>query len=503
MQIVVDDVSKHFGGTIALQNVSFVVRSGSIHGLVGENGAGKSTLGRLIGGILQPSGGRVIYDGVGATASSPREAIDRGIAVVQQELVLCQELTVADNVYLGRERATLGFLRDSANLRNFDELRDQFGFHLDGRAIVASLSIADQQQVEILKALSRNARLIVLDEPTSSLTPTEIERLHAVVKRLAKDRGTTFIYVSHFIDHILTICDTLTILRNGTHVQTGPTDDQSAESLVSAMLGRELSDIYPPKKPPSAASAVKLSTHGLTRKPAFEDINIHVKAGEIVGIAGLVGSGRTEVLRCIFGADASQRGALAIDGSPVGRHSPIMAIHHGLAMVPESRRTQGLFLDHSIAENIALVNFGELRPFGFINRTKEGEKIRKWADSLNMKCPSTEALVSSLSGGNQQKVLFAKWLAANPSIVLLDEPTRGVDIGAKSEIYNLVAGLAERGIAVLIVSSELEELVGLCHRIYIMREGRLIGERSLDEIEIGEILHASLGVSESRSNSNG
>lgn len=502
MQILVDDVSKHFAGAIALENVTFEIRSGSIHGLVGENGAGKSTLGKVVGAILQPSGGRVIYDGDGSSVSSLREAIERGIAVVQQELILCPELSVAANVYLGRETTKLGFLRSQANLREFNQLRDQLGFNLDGNAKVGSLSIADQQQVEILKALSRNARLIVLDEPTSSLTPTEIEHLHQVVKNLAKDRKTTFIYVSHFLDHILSTCDAVTVLRNGKHVRTGPTADETQASLATAMLGRELADVYPPKKAPPPNSAIKLSTSGLTKRRKFEDINIQVKAGEIVGIAGLVGSGRSEVLRTIFGADEFQSGGVAIDGRPVGRYTPITAMHNGLGMVPESRREQGLFLEHSIAENISLVSFGELRPFGFVNRRKEAEEIRKWAGRLNIKCASTDALVSSLSGGNQQKVLFAKWLAGNPSIMLLDEPTRGVDIGAKSEIYNLIAELAERGMAILIVSSEIEELVGLCHRIYIMREGRIVGEKSTDEIEIGAILRECLGVFESDLHSN-
>ncbi|MER9338747.1 sugar ABC transporter ATP-binding protein [Mesorhizobium sp. M0293] len=502
MQVVVDNVSKHFAGAIALQNVSFEVCSGSIHGLVGENGAGKSTLGKLVGGVLQPNDGRVIYDGDDTLVSSPHEAIERGIAAVQQELVLCQELTVAENICLGRESTTLGFLRNRESLREFNQLRDELGFELDGRARLGSLSIADQQQVEILKALSRNARLIVLDEPTSSLTPTETEHLHQVVKRLAKERGTTFIYVSHFLDHILSSCDAVTVLRNGKHVQTGPAKDETRASLAAAMLGRDLSDVFPPKKAPPPTSAVKLSTSGLTRLPVFEDINIHVQAGEIVGIAGLVGSGRSEVLRSIFGADEFQSGMVAIDGYPVGRHTPITAMRNGLAMVPESRREQGLFLEHSIAENISLINFSELRPFGIVNHGKEAGEIRKWAARLNIKCTSTDALVSSLSGGNQQKVLFAKWLAGNPSVMLLDEPTRGVDIGAKSEIYNLVVELAARGMAILIVSSEIEELVGLCHRMYIMREGSIVGEKSAEGIEFGAILRECLGVYESDLHSN-
>ncbi|RUY73867.1 sugar ABC transporter ATP-binding protein [Mesorhizobium sp. M7A.F.Ca.CA.001.09.2.1] len=268
------------------------------------------------------------------------------------------------------------------------------------------------------------------------------------------------------------------------------------------MLGRELSDVFPRKKAPPPTSAVKLTTSGLTRRRKFENINIQVKAGEIVGIAGLVGSGRSEVLRSIFGADEFQGGVVAIDGYPVGRPTPITARRNGLAMVPESRREQGLFLEHSIAENISLINFGELRPFGIINRGKEGEEIGKWADRLNIKCESTDALVSSLSGGNQQKVLFAKWLAGNPTVMLLDEPTRGVDIGAKSEIYNLIAELAGRGMAILIVSSETEELVGLCHRMYIMREGSIVGEKPAEEIEIGAILRDCLGVCESDLHSN-
>ena len=494
MRVQISSVSKHFMGVHALRNVSFEIESGSVHGLVGENGAGKSTLGRLIGGIIRPSEGNIAFDGNNTPVLSPRQAIDRQIAIVQQELALVPDLTVADNVFLGREPTRLGLLNGRKSLEDYERLREEFGFELDGRQKIGTLSIADQQQVEILKALSQNARLIVLDEPTSSLTPSEVEGLHQVIRRMASDKGTTFIYVSHYLDHVLATCDQVTVLRNGEHVQTTNSKSQTPATIATAMLGRRVDDIYPAKKPALEDGETLLSVDGLTRNADFRDINLDIRSGEIVGLAGLVGSGRSEVLRAIFGADKFESGELVFAGGAIGKHSPYATMRRGVAMVPESRREQGLFLEKPIAENIALINFGDSRSLGFANRRRENKGVREWVEKLGIKCASIMAPVSSLSGGNQQKVLFAKWLARDPSILILDEPTRGVDIGAKAEIYKLIAALAEGGMGILVVSSEIEELVGLCHRVHVMREGRIVSEKTIDELNVRGILNTCLGV---------
>lgn len=502
MEVSLTDISKHFAGVHALRSVSFSIRSGSIHGLVGENGAGKSTLGRLIGGIMRPSDGSVAFDGDATPVLSPRDAIARGIAIVQQELALVPELTVADNVYLGREPTGAGFLRSRKMLDDFQALCEEFGFDLDGRKKVGTLSIADQQQVEILKAISHNAKLIVLDEPTSSLSPSEVEGMHRVVKRMARDAGTTFIYVSHYLEHVLAICDEITVLRNGEHIQTTSAKNETPESIATAMLGREMSEIYPEKPPAKPDRRVLLSVDNLSAPPHFDSISLEVRQGEIVGLAGLVGSGRSELLRAIFGADEIQGGTVLVGGESVSIRSPKDTMGIGIAMVPESRREQGLFLDKSIAENIALINFTDARPMGLISPWREKPGVEEWIGKLGIKCASRHAAVSSLSGGNQQKVLFAKWLARNPKLLILDEPTRGVDIGAKSEIYRLIAQLAEDGMGILLVSSEIEELVGLCHRVHVMRKGSIVGERSVDELDLEDILNTSLGVAANGQNYN-
>ncbi len=494
MRVEVDRIDKSYAGTHALRGVSLVIESGAVHGLVGENGAGKSTLGKIVAGIVRPSAGRLLIDGSEVAFMVPHAALERGITIVQQELALVPALNVAQNVFLGREpHGRLGLLDEKALQAAFADLARAHEFEVDGRRQVADLSIAERQEVEILKAVGRGSRLIVLDEPTSSLTPREVERLHRAIRRLQAEEGTTFVYVSHFLEHVLEVCDSISVLRNGRHVRTGPTAAETQHSIAEAMLGRELARIFPAKVDP-ARQAPRLRVVGLTRKPDFLDVGLEVFPGEIVGLAGLVGSGRTEVVRAILGAERVDSGSVSVDGRTLDLRHPADAIDAGIAMVPESRRDQGLLMSRSIVENIALVNFAADRALGWIARGPERAKTATAIGRLNVKCGSMDDVVSQLSGGNQQKVLFAKWIESRPAVLILDEPTRGVDIGAKVEIYSVVARLAADGVAILIVSSEIEEIIGLCHRAHVMRQGRIVATFAQESMTFEAILRASLAV---------
>jgi ABC-type sugar transport system ATPase subunit len=359
---------------------------------------------------------------------------------------------------------------------------------------VSSLSIAERQEVEILKAVARNAKFIVLDEPTSSLTPREVERLHRMISRLRAEQKTTIVYVSHFLHHVLSVCDTISVLRNGAHVRTASAADETEASIVTAMLGRDMAELFPAKKSVQPASPTTLRLKGLTRRGAFENVTLEVGVGEIVGLTGLVGSGRSEVVRAVFGADPVDAGEIELEGTALRLQQPGDAMRMGIAMVPESRRDEGLMMGRSILENLALNNFANDRPLGWIRRSREKRAVASLIGQLNIKCRSMASPVWQLSGGNQQKVLFAKWIAGEPRVLILDEPTRGVDVGAKAEIYRLVTSLAAKGMSILIVSSEIEEVVGLCHRVHVMRQGRLVALFKDDQVQIGPILSASLGT---------
>ncbi len=494
MRVEADRIVKSYAGTHALRDISLTIDSGTVHGLVGENGAGKSTLGKIIAGITRPSTGRLLIDGSEAVFTSPHAALELGIAIVQQELALVPELNVAQNVFLGREpRGRLGMLDETALQAAFARLAHTHEFGIDGGRKVADLSIAERQEVEILRAVGRGSRLIVLDEPTSSLTPREVERLHRAIRRLQAEERTTFIYVSHFLEHVLEICDSISVLRNGAHVRTGPAARETPHSIAEAMLGRALTQIFPDKATP-APRAPRLQVSGLTREPDFFDISLEVLPGEIVGLAGLVGSGRTEVVRTILGAEPAEAGSVIVDGRTLDLRHPADAIEAGVAMVPESRRDQGLLMSRSIIENIALVNFAADRVLGWIVRGPERAKTAAAIARLTVKCGSMDDTVSQLSGGNQQKVLFAKWIENRPAVLILDEPTRGVDVGAKIEIYAVIARLAAEGVAVLIVSSEIEEIVGLCHRAHVMRQGRIVATFDRESMTSEVILRAALAV---------
>ncbi len=487
------DIGKRFAGVQALQGITLAIERGMVHALVGENGAGKSTLGRIIAGAHSPDAGSMRVDGEDVRFGSPRDALAHGVTMIAQELTLVPRRSVVENVFLGKETARLGVVVNAPMRARFRELCERAGFDLPADALVGTLRIADQQKVEILRALAREARLVVMDEPTAALTLDESERLLNIVRGL-RQAGTTIVFVSHFLQEVLSIADTVTVLRDGRLVHTRPAENETPESIVTAMLGRSMQMTFPDKVFPPDDAPVVLSVRGLTRRPAFEDISFDVRAGEIVGLAGLIGSGRTEVARAIFGADRPESGEIELNGQRVRIRSPRGAIRTGIAMLPESRKDQGLHMRSSIVRNVSLAHLGDVSRVGVVMPIAERHKVEQLTEQVDVRASRLGAWVSTLSGGNQQKVLFAKWLFRPPLALLADEPTRGVDVGAKRAIYELVQRLAANGMAVLLISSELEEVLGLAHRILVIKSGRLAAEFDGRTATEDEVLHAAFAT---------
>ncbi|WP_320670831.1 sugar ABC transporter ATP-binding protein [Patulibacter defluvii] len=491
--IELEDVGKRYAGVRALEGISLTIEAGTIHGLVGENGAGKSTLGRIVGGAVPPTSGTLRIDGRPVAYRSPREALRDGIAVIQQELALVPELSVRENVLLGTEPVRRGALDRAAARRRFDALEQRAGFGLRPDAIVAELPIAEQQKVEILRALARDARVIVMDEPTSSLAREEADQLHQLVRGL-RDDGLAIVYVSHFLEQVIELADRVTVFRNGRLVETLDCAGLDVERLVVGMLGQRLESTFPAKRPPADDAPQRLAVRGLTRAGAIEDVSFAVRAGEIVGLAGLVGSGRSEVLRAIFGADPVDAGEVVVDGEPLPGGRPRRAIAAGVALAPEDRKRLGLLLEFSQRDNVALPHLRSLSRFGAVRRGEERRATGELLRTVGVSPPNPALPVQALSGGNQQKVMFAKWLLRRPRVLLLDEPTRGVDIGAKRAIYELIVGLAAEGMAVVVVSSDVEEVLGLAHRVLVMHRGRVGTELDTAELTSDAIVRASFGI---------
>jgi rhamnose transport system ATP-binding protein len=486
-------ISKRFGGVQAVLDASISLQPGAVHGLVGENGAGKSTLGKIIGGALAPDAGELLLDGEPVRFHSPREALAAGIALIAQEIALVPKATVEQNILLGIEPSSRGLLQRGRERRRFDELNRQTGFDLDPEARVETLRVAEQQKVEILRAIARDARLIVMDEPTAALSRDESERLVAYVRKLAGG-GTTVVFISHYLDEVLAVCDTVTVMRNGQVVRTAPAARETQQGLVQAMVGRELTLEYPGKTPPPRAAPVVLEVEELSRAGVLEDISFALHAGEILGIAGLVGSGRTELVRALIGVDRPDGGTIKLDGEPVQLRGPRQAARHGVVMLPEDRKQQGLVMIRPVRENLTLPSLGRFATAGFVSRRSELELTRRLASEFDIRAGSLDAPVGTLSGGNQQKTLFAKWLARTPRVLLADEPTRGVDVGAKGQIHQLIARLAGNGMAVVLISSELEEVLGLAHRVLVMRRGRVVAEYAGSEATMDRVLSAAFAT---------
>lgn len=464
-------IHKHFGGVKALQGVDFDLRAGEVHALVGENGAGKSTLMRVLGGEHVPTHGRVSIDGDTIRFASPQEAIDRGIVVIHQEMALAGDLTVAENIFMGQ---LPGLIRWGALRARAKALLDSLGFDISPDALAGSLSVAHQQVVEIAKALSKNARVMVFDEPTAVLSVQDAQRLLRIIDGL-RAKGVAVIYISHRLDEILQISDRVTVLKDGASVATLDRDGLSIDAMIALMVGRALSDLFGEDVPRSPGAEV-LTVQGLTRGSAVRDVSLSVRAGEIVGLGGLVGAGRTELCRLIFGADRADSGTVTMKGQALRLRAPRDAVRAGIGLAPESRKDHGVILDTAIRINTTMARLSPLVRFGVLKGRAERQVAEDHARALRLKADSVEAPVSSLSGGNQQKVVLAKWFHAEVDLMIFDEPTRGVDVGAKSEIYALIKQFAARGGAVLVVSSEHHELFGLCDRVLVMREGALTGQ---------------------------
>jgi rhamnose transport system ATP-binding protein len=486
-------VSKRFGGVQAVDGVSVAIAPASVHGLVGENGAGKSTLAKMIGGVYAPDAGELLVDGEPVRLGSPRDALALGIATIAQEIALVPARSVLENVFLGLETRRLGVVDRRALRRRYAELDDRTGFGLDPDIKVGALRTADQQKAEILRALARSARLILMDEPTASLTKDESGRLLRIVADLAAG-GTAVLLVSHNLPEVLEAAATVTVMRDGRLVRTAPTSEETPESLVLGMVGRELELTFPPKTPPPADAPVVLEAEGLTRAGAVEDVSLTVRQGEIVGLAGLVGSGRSEVARLLFGADRLDAGELRVDGQAVRLRGPKHAARLGIALVPESRKEQGLLMMRSIRENATLATLPRYATAGLIHPGEERERATALARRLDVRAPNTGTRVGSLSGGNQQKVLFAKWLAVEPRVLIADEPTRGIDVAAKQQIHGLIADLAAGGMAVVLISSEIDEVLGLSHRVLVMRRGRVVQELAGDEATDENVMRAAFAT---------
>jgi ABC-type sugar transport system ATPase subunit len=483
------DVANHFGGVQALDSVSLEVRRGTVHALVGENGAGKSTLGRVVAGAIAPDSGRILLDGEALAFTSPREALEHKVAAIAQEPSVVPQLTVAENVLLGVEPVRASFIRRRTLDRRFANLARAAGFDLRGDVAAGRLRTADQQKVEILRALSRDAQLIVMDEPSAALDAREAAALYEMIRALRTSRKTILL-ISHFLKEVLGLADTVTVLRDGRVVKTAETSSETEASLIEAMLGRPLTSTFPPKAPPPDSAPVVLTVRDL-RGPGVAGASFELRAGEILGLAGLVGAGRSELVRTIFGAAPIESGDVVLaTGGQLGRN-PRRSIDAGVAMIPESRKDQGLIFGRSSIENSTLSRLRALSALGVVRRRAE----RKAANAVLTRCgvrgASFRAPVDALSGGNQQKVLLARMLFCEPRVVIADEPTRGVDVGAKRVIYDFLAELAADGIGIVLISSELEEVIGLAHRVLVMRHGRIVDELEGADITEGRILAAA------------
>ncbi|MGD0121750.1 MAG: sugar ABC transporter ATP-binding protein [Candidatus Limnocylindrales bacterium] len=488
--VALADVSKRFGATQALANVSLDLTAGEIHGLVGENGAGKSTVVKVLAGIYQPDSGTVVLDGKPVLLHGPAHARSQGIAVVHQEPRLFPDLTVAENVFMGHApTGGLGSINWREMRRAADRIFKSLSVHIDSGEVVRGLSMADQQLIEIAKALSIEARVLVLDEPTASLSAHEVERLFAIVRQ-TRERGVAVLFVSHRLEEVFDLCDRATVLRDGRHVITAPTSEFTAADLVRHMVGRSVS-LFP--RSAAKIGDVLLEVRNLTRAGSFRDISFSVRSGEIVGLAGLVGAGRTEVARVLFGLDRADAGEVLLDGKRVRFATASAALGAGLAYVPEDRHLDGLVEGFSIAENVTLPILPRLFPRLFLHSSRERGLANGYIERLRIRSTGAAELIEALSGGNQQKVVIAKWLATNPRVLILDEPTRGVDIGAKVEVHRIISDLAASGLGIVLISSELPEVLAMSDRILVLHEGRIAAEIPRAEASEETVMFAATG----------
>lgn len=485
------EVTKSFPGVKALQQVSLRVIAGEVLSVVGENGAGKSTLMKILAGVQSPDSGQILLDGKPVSFRSVRDAMDSGIALIHQELNLADNLDVGSNIFLGREPLRLGMINDAEIHRRSQSLLERVGLTVSSRTLVKELTVGQQQMVEIAKALSINARILIMDEPTSSLSASESEKLFRVINDLRLG-GVSIVYISHRLAEVQALSDRVTVLRDGRNAGHLSRGEITHDSLVRMMVGRDISRFYSRQPHPTGDTVLEVQNL-VTQTWPKHSLNFSLRSGEIVGVAGLVGAGRTEALRAIFGVDAPLAGQIRVRNRLIEMKSPRDAIGAGIALVPEDRKQQGVFLEMAIRQNIGMASLKTHARMGFLNFSVERQQSQDMVQRLRVKAPTDEQLVLNLSGGNQQKVVLGKWLAMKPAILLLDEPTRGIDVGAKQEIYQLMDQLASEGLAILFVSSEMEEIIGMSDRVLVMHEGRLTGELSRQELSEESIMQLATG----------
>ncbi len=484
-------VAKRFAAVQALRGVDLALFPGEVHALVGENGAGKSTLVKILAGVHRPDEGDLLVNGEPVVFHGPADARARGIAVIHQHPTLFPDLDVAENVFMGRQpRDRFGRVDWRAMYREVERLLGTLGVRVDVRSPVRGLAVADQQLVEIAKALSLEARVLIMDEPTASLSAREVDRLFAIVRTL-REQGVAVLFVSHRLEEIFALCQRITVFRDGAHVITAPAAELSTEETIRHMVGRRLETLFP--KEDAEIGGVVLQVRGLTRPGVFRDVSFDLRRGEILGLFGLVGAGRTEVARVLFGADRAEAGEIRIDGRVVAIDSPTVALRHGIGYVPEDRHGQGLVLDFPIAANVTLPILPRLARRGLLDRRREWTLAGDYAGRLQVKAAGLGQAASALSGGNQQKVVLGKWLATDPKVLILDEPTRGIDIGTKAEVHRIVSHLATQGLAIILISSELPEVLAMADRVLVMHEGRLTGEFARDRADQETVMFAATG----------
>lgn len=492
MIINMTGIDKSFSTNQVLKGVNFSVEKGETHALMGENGAGKSTLMKILSGIYQRDAGIVEVKGKQVEYQHPSDAEADGIAVIHQELNILPELTIAENLFLGKEltNSKFGWLNNKEMNRIAKERLEELGLNISPTVLAKDLSVGRQQLVEIAKALMTNADIIIMDEPSAALTDREIDTLFEVIERL-KRKGVSFIYISHRMEEIFAICDRITVLRDGASIGTKVIKETNFDEIVSMMVGRELGDRFPSSD--KKIGDVKLQVSNLTREGEFEDVSFDVKAGEILGISGLMGAGRSEVVETIFGYRRQDKGSIYLDGQKVSIKHPQDAINKGIAFISEDRKTKGLIVDFSVGDNLNLTNLKSLSNNGWMLSQKEQILYQTMVERLNIRVSDRSQLAKSLSGGNQQKVVIAKWLGIGPGVLILDEPTRGVDVGSKKEIYKIMQDLASQGVAIIMVSSELPEIIGMSDRVAVMCEGKLMTVLNKDQLTEENIMHYATG----------
>ncbi|MDO4548884.1 MAG: sugar ABC transporter ATP-binding protein [Clostridia bacterium] len=470
------NISKSFPGVKALQNVDFQLKAGEIHALLGENGAGKSTLIKVLGGIYHPEEGEILIDGKKVSITDVNSAQANGISIIHQELVLVPYMTVAENIFLGREPMGKFGVNYTQMSNESQKMLDNFALGIDTDMLIANLSIAQQQMVEIVKAISFNCRILVMDEPTSSISDREVASLFAIMRNLAS-QGVGIIYISHKMSELSEVCDRVTVLRDGSYVGTRDVATTSKDELIAMMVGRELDQYYVRDYATSDEVILRCEklNDGKKSRSRVKDVSFEIRRGEIVGFAGLVGAGRSETMQCLFGLTPGSTGEVYLEGKPVKIHNAVDAMKYGIAMVPENRKLQGLYHVQSVRFNSTIEVLERFISHLRVDAKREAEIAQEFIDKMNTRTPSQEQVVSNLSGGNQQKVMIGRWLATDPKILILDEPTRGVDVGAKAEIYEIMNNLTKLGVSIIMISSELPEIINMSDRVYVMFEGTITG----------------------------